>query len=161
MLCFTIDLYAADLARHPGGVDRATAQLDRIGYHALARPDPARPGHTCERQLDVFGGLRWRFEEHAHPDRRRIDRIGLFRARPGLRLQPDGTLNVAEMNTLSCPWHHNLTAAICSFRAAKALRANPISRDVIESFVWPGSAPFDWTSRHLLDLGLIEPGQWA
>src|SRR5690606_8764876 len=88
MLTPVLDLYAGDLATSPSGVSRADAWLDRLGYHALARPDPAREGAPAERQLDLFGGLRWRFEERIPPGRRNIDRIGLFRARPGLRLLP-------------------------------------------------------------------------
>ncbi|MEK9735609.1 MAG: hypothetical protein VW297_14575, partial [Paracoccaceae bacterium] len=63
-------------------------------------------------------------------------------------------------NTYSCPWHHNLTAAIVSFRTAKALRYNPGSKHDIEAFHWHNSIPFAWTSKQLLDLGLIESGQW-
>jgi hypothetical protein len=158
MLAYVVDLYAADLAAHPSGVDRATAHLDRAGYFALPRTDAE--GRPRERQLDFFGGLRWRFEEHVAPDRRRIDRVALFRARPGLRLRDDHTFTAEEYNTYACPWHNNLTAAVCSFRAAKALRANPISRDAIDSFTWPGAAPFRWESRQLMELGLMEPGQW-
>ena len=160
MLTYVIDLYAGDLDRHPGAVSREDACLDRSGYYALARRGPPPDRHPRERQLDFFGGLRWRFEEHIPPGRRRIDRIGLFRARPGLRLRVDHTLSDEEMNTYACPWHNNLTAAICSFRTAKALRANPGSRAAIRSFRWHNSVPFDWTSQQLLDLGLIEPGQW-
>jgi hypothetical protein len=160
MLAYVIDLYAEDLGRHPDAVSLDQACLDRTGYYALARPDPANHGHPKERQLDFFGGLRWRFEEHVPADRRKIDRIPLFRAERGLRIRPDHTFEEEEYNTYACPWHHNLTAAICSFRTAKALRTNPGSRDRIESFKWHNSAPFEWHSRQLLDLGLMEPGQW-
>jgi len=158
MVTYVIDLYAADLARAPNAVARDDAHLDRAGYYALARRD--RWGNPRERQLDFFGGLRWRFEEHVPATRRRIDRVGLFRARPGLVLRDDHTLSDEEMNTYTCPWHHNLTAAICSFRTAKALRSNPGSRDAIASFHWHNSVRFDWQSQQLMDLGLIEPGQW-
>lgn len=160
MLTYVIDLYADDLDKHPGAVSREDAHLDRSGYYALARRGPPPDRHPKERQLDFFGGLRWRFEEHIPADRRRIDRIGLFRARPGLRLAGDHTFSDEEYNTYACPWHNNLTAAICSFRTAKALRANPGSRAAIRSFRWHNSVPFEWHSQQLLDLGLIEPGQW-
>lgn len=159
MLTYVVDLYADDLAAHPDAVSLDRAHLDRTGYYALARIDPAT-GHPRERQLDFFGGLRWRFEEHVAPARRRIDRIGLFRARPGVRLRPDLTLSDEEMNTYACPWHHNLTAAVCSFRTAKALRTNPGSRYAIDTFRWRNSVPFRWRSQQLMDLGLMEPGQW-
>ena len=154
MLTYVVDLYAGDLEAHPNGVAPEAAMLDRAGYFALAREG------APERQLDFFGGLRWRFEEHIPPERRRIDRIGLFRAKPGLRLRGNHTFSEAEYNTYACLWHHNLTAAICSFRAAKALRTNAASRFEVTSFLWPSSERFDWTSRQLLDLGLMETGQW-
>lgn len=160
MLTYVIDLYAGDLARFPSAVSRDDTYIDKSGYYALGRPDPARNNHPKERQLDFFGGLRWRFEEHVPPARRKIDRISLFKARPGLRLRPDHTFSDEEYNTYACPWHHNLTAAICSFRAAKALRGNPGSRYEIQDFRWRNSVPFTWTSQQLMDLGLMEPGQW-
>lgn len=157
MLTYVIDLYAPDLNQDPYGVNLDDAHFDTAGYYALARWN----GEDYEdRQLDFFGGLRWRFEEHVPWTRRRIDRIGLFRAAPGLQLQSDHTFNMAEYNTYACPWHNNLTAAICSFRTAKALKRNPGSRSEIESFVWRGSARFNWSSGQLMDLGLMEPGQW-
>jgi len=160
MLTYVIDLYAGDLARCPSAVSRDDTYIDKSGYYALGRPDPARNNHPKERQLDFFGGLRWRFEEHVPAARRKIDRISLFKARPGLRLRPDHTFSDEEYNTYACPWHHNLTAAICSFRAAKALRGNPGSRYEIQDFRWRNSVPFGWNSRQLMDLGLMEPGQW-
>lgn len=155
-----IDLYAADLCQTPTAVCRETAMLDRLGYYALDRPDPAHPGQVLDRQRDLYGGLRWRFEEHIPPDRRRIDRIALFRARPGLEMRADFTFNLAEYNTHACPWHRNLTTAVCSFRTAKALKANPASSFAIRDFRWPNSVAFQWRAQQLLDLGLMEPGQW-
>ena len=58
------------------------------------------------------------------------------------------------------PWHNNLTAAIVSFRTAKALRTNPASRFDIDTFRWHNSTEFEWHSQQLLELGLMEPGQW-
>ncbi|GHG92254.1 hypothetical protein [Pseudodonghicola xiamenensis] len=159
MLTYVIDLYADDLGASPNAVSLDRAHLDRSGYYALARPDTAT-GHPRERQLDFFGGLRWRYEEHIPKTSRKIDRIALFRAAPGLRLLPDHTFNDQEYNTYSCPWHHNLTAAICSFRTAKALKTNPGSTYDIPTFRWHNSTPFEWHSRQLMDLGLMEPGQW-
>ena len=159
MLTYVVDLYAPDLAQNPNAVNLRDAMLDRAGYYALARPDPAT-GHARERQLDFFGGLRWRFEEHIPVKRRKIDRIALFRTRPGLELRRDNTFNDEEYNTYSCPWHHNLTAAIASFRVAKALKFNPGSTYDIADFRWYNSVPFTWHSQQLMDLGLMEPGQW-
>ncbi|MDU9002315.1 hypothetical protein [Sedimentitalea todarodis] len=159
MLTYVVDLYAEDLGKYPDAVSRDESCLDQQGYYALTRCAPDT-GEPLERQMDFFGGLRWRFEEHVDWGSRKIDRVSLFRAQQGLRLLPDHTFNDAEYNTVSCPWHHNLTAAICSFRAAKALKRNPGSAFVIHSFQWRNSKRFQWRSRQLMDLGLMEPGQW-
>ena len=160
ILTYVIDLYANDLNQSPDAVSLENAHLDKSGYYALARPDPANNNHPKERQLDFYGGLRWRFEEHIPWTRRKIDRISLFRARKGLELRPDHTFNDEEYNTYSCEWHNNITATICSFRVAKALKRNPGSTFDIETFQWHNSVKFEWDSRQMLDLGLMEPGQW-
>ncbi|RXV66368.1 hypothetical protein C6W92_04165 [Roseovarius sp. A46] len=160
MLAYVIDLYAPDLDRHADAVSLEEAQLDRSGYYALGRPDPDNHNQPRERQLDFFGGLRWRFEEHIPANRRKIDRVALFRAQPGVILRADHTFSDEEYNTYACPWHNNLTAAIASFRTAKALKRNPGSTFDIPTFTWHNSVPFEWHSRQLLDLGLMEPGQW-
>lgn len=157
MMAYVIDLYAGDLATAPDGVSREGAMLDRSGYYASQR---FRDGVALERQMDIFGGLRRRFEEHVPWARRRIDRVALFRAAKGVRMRADLTLSEEEMNTIACPWHNNLTAAVVSFRAAKALRSNPGSKWAIRDFRWSGSVPFGWSSRELMELGLMEPGQW-
>lgn len=158
MLTYVVDLYAPDLAESPNAVNLDRAMFDRTGYYALARVAP--DGSHRERQMNCFGGVRWRFEEHIPPARRRIDRIALFRPKSGLTLREDHTFSDPEYNTYSCPWHHNLTAAIASFRAAKALMSNPGSRAAISSFTWANSEPFQWKAQQLMDLGLMEPGQW-
>jgi hypothetical protein len=160
MLTYVIDLYAGDLNRHGNAVSLEDAHMDRSGYYALARKDEAKNWDPKDRQLDFFGGLRWRFEEHIPWARRKIDRIGIFKARKGMKFLPDFTFTEAELNTYACPWHNNLTAAVCSFRTAKALRTNPGSRFDIQNFRWHNSTPFEWHSQQLMDLGLMEPGQW-
>lgn len=157
-LSYVIDVYAGDLQDHPLAVSLDEAFLDKSGYYASARPDERK--EPKERQLNFYGGLRWRFEEHIPEIRRRIDRISLFRAKPGLVLQQDHTFNDEEYNTYACPWHHNLTVAIVSFRTAKALKTNAGSTFEIETFKWHNSIEFEWHSQQLLDLGLMEPGQW-
>ena len=77
-----------------------------------------------------------------------------------LHLRPDHTWSDEERNTYACPWHNNLTAAVVSFRTAKALKLNPGSTDDIGTFKWHNSVPFEWKSQQLLELGLMEPGQW-
>lgn len=158
VMTYVVDLYAGDLQAHPSAVDLKNAHLDRSGYYALSRTD--RWNNALERQMDFFGGLRWRFEEHIPANRRRIDRISLFRAQNGLTFRPDFTLSEPEMNTYQCPWHNNTSSAICSFRTAKALKRNPGSTYDISTFTWYNSVPFTWHSQQLLDLGLMEPGQW-
>ena len=160
MLCYVVDLYADNLDTHANAVSLEQAHMDKSGYYALARPDPGNHNHPKERQLDFFGGLRWRYEEHIPAKRRKIDRIALFKAKPGLLLREDHTFSEEEYNTYACPWHHNLTSAVVSFRTAKALKRNPGSTFDIHTFKWHNSIPFEWHSRQLLDLGLMEPGQW-
>lgn len=99
MLTYVIDLYAGDLNAHPNAVSLEDAYLDRSGYYALGRSDRNGPK---ERQLDFYGGLRWRFEEHIPKDRRRIDRIALFRAKPDLKLSEAHLFNDEEYNTFAC-----------------------------------------------------------
>jgi hypothetical protein len=163
--CVTVDLYPDDLGAVPDGVaagaSRGRAHLDAEGYYALPVRDPANGWAERERQVEIHGGLRWRFEAHVPWNRRRLDRIALVRADRGLALTDDWRVaGDAERNTLNCPWHRNLTAAVASCRVAKALAGNPASREQIGSFLGPGSVRFDWTSRQLMDLGFMEPGQW-
>lgn len=160
MLTYVIDLYANDLNAYPNAVNLEDAHLDRSGYYALARKDPNNGWEPKERQLDFFGGVRWRFEEHIPYHRRKIDRISIFKAKQGLEMLPDHTLNDEEYNTYACPWHNNITAAIASFRTAKALKRNPGSTFDIDTFQWHNSTRFEWHSQQLMDLGLMEPGQW-
>lgn len=157
MLTYVIDVYARDLSQADNAVSLKDAHLDRSGYYALSRHGS---NGQMDRQLDFYGGLRWRFEEHIDEAKRKIDRMSLVRTKPGLDLRGDHTWSEDELNTYSCPWHHNLTAAIVSFRTAKALRSNPASRFDISTFHWYNSVPFEWKSQQLLDLGLMEPGQW-
>ena len=160
ILTYVVDLYAGDLNDFPDAVSLEDAHLDKSGYYALARAGAGSEAGSKDRQLDFFGGLRWRFEEHIPAARRKIDRVALFRSKKGLKLRADHTFNDEEYNTYSCEWHHNITAAICSFRTAKALKRNPGSTFDIETFRWHNSTEFEWHSQQLLDLGLMEPGQW-
>jgi hypothetical protein len=158
ILTYVVDLYTGDLWQNSNAVCIEDAHIDKAGYYALSRKD--RWNNDLDRQLDFFGGLRWRFEEHIPALRRRIDRVSIFRNKPGLVFHPDHTFNDQEYNTYACPWHNNLTAVVCSFRTAKALKRNPGSTFDIDTFKWHNSTPFTWHSQQLLDLGLMEPGQW-
>jgi len=160
MLTYVIDVYASDVQKNRNGVSIEDAFMDRTGYYALARSDPEQHNHPKERQLDFFGGLHWRFEEHIPVARRKIDRVSLFLSKPGLEMRPGYVFSDEEYNTFACPWHNNLTSAIVSFRASKALKRNPGSSFDIHNFKWHNSVQFEWHSRQLMDLGLMEPGQW-
>lgn len=154
---YVIDLYADNLEAHPLGYSLEHAHLDASGYYALTR---WRNGGAADRQLSVFGGLKWRFEEHLPYAKRRIDRVALFRAEKGLTMDEEQLLSDEELNTYQCPWHHSVTIAICSFRTAKYLKSNPGSTFEIADFTWAMSEKFHWNSQQLMDLGLMEPGQW-
>lgn len=160
VLTYVVDLYAGDLSAYPNAVDLDGALLDSSGYYAETRRGGPEEDEVMERQLNFYGGLRWRFEEHVAKPKRRIDRVGLFQAAPKLNLREDHTLSDEELNTYACPWHHSLSASICSFRVAKALRTNPGSRHDIPDFRWHKSVQFHWSSMQLMELGLMEPGQW-
>jgi hypothetical protein len=103
MLTYVVDLFSDDLDANPDAVPLDRAHLDRSGYCALARPDINNHNHTKERQLDFFGGLRWRYEEQVPLARRKIDRIALFKSKEGLKLREDHTFNDEEYNTYACP----------------------------------------------------------
>jgi hypothetical protein len=110
--------------------------------------------------LDFYGGLRWRFEQYVPKTQRRIDRVASFLCKRRLQLQTDEAFNDPEYNTYTGAWHYSLSAAVLSFRAAKALQVNAPNRFAHTGFQWPGYAPFEWRSEQLLQLGLIEAGQW-
>lgn len=152
---YVIDLYSPE--RDENGLDMGSAHLDASGYYAMNR---FVDGVPQERQIEVFGGLKWRYSEHVPWDRQRIDRVPLFKAQAGLELDTHFRLSVPEMNTFSCPWHHNITCAIASYRTGKSLLRNPGSAAVIDSFMWGQSIPFEWRSKQLMELGMMEPGQW-
>lgn len=154
---YVVDLYTVDLDNNPNGFSLENAHLDSSGYYALTR---WKDGHVMDRQLSIYGGLKWRFEEHLPWTKRRIDRIALFEARKGLVMGEDQRFNDEEYNTYECPWHHSPTISICSFRTAKYLKSNPGSTFDVEGFTWAKSEQFHWNSQQLMDLGLMEPGQW-
>ena len=122
VVTYIIDLYAADLRAHPNAVCTQTAQIDSVGYYAQARVDLSHHNFPKERQLDFFGGLRWRFEQYVLSANRKIDREALFTSKLGLQLHPDDNFNDPEYNTCTCRWHNSPSAIILSFRAAKACK---------------------------------------
>ena len=152
-----VDLYADDILAAPDAIDLETPRLDAAGYFRLDRFDGP---NRIDRQIHVYGGLKWRFSEHVPWPRQTVERICFFRAEEGLTISDNGVLSDPERNTYTCPWHNSLTFAVASFRVAKSLLNNPGSTERIETLVWPGSARFDWSSHQLMDLGFMEPGQW-
>lgn len=152
-----VDHYAVDLGASEYGFSKQDAQFDRSGYYARHSETPEDPKEPI---VDIFGGLRWRYEEEFPEDRRTCNRAALFRCREDLVLGPDFKFTDQHMNTLQCPWHHSATAALRSFRAAKYLMINPGSRTRINDLTWPQSTQCDWSSQQLMELGFIEPGQW-
>lgn len=157
VFCTTVDLYPAQIDRAAPVWTADGAHFDGSGYFSNDRYDGA---DQLERQIDVFGGLKWRYAEHIEWTRQRIDRIAFFKAQKGLRLDGSGLFNEPELNTVTCPWHHSMTFCVASFRVAKSLVNNPGSTYEIETFMWDRSVRFERTSQQLLNLGLMEPGQW-
>lgn len=157
MSACVVDLYAGDLDASPFAVSLDDAWFDADGYYAQPR---FRDGRPLEGQVDIYGGLRRRFARFVPWPRQRIDRTAIFRAEKGVQVRDDFTFGDEDMNTLSCPWHRNLTAAVASFRAARALAANPVSGRAIDGFRWEGSRRFEWRADQLMRAGLMEPGQW-
>jgi len=154
---YTIDLYPDDLEKANNGFSLEGAHFDGAGYYALQR---YIAGDPQDRQLDICGGLKWRYEEHLPYEKRRLNRVALFKPEPGLEIDSAGYFNIPEYNTYSCPWHNNTTITICSFRTAKSLKTNPGSTFEIDSFIWSKSVKFRWNSQQLMDHGFMEPGQW-
>lgn len=154
---YAVDLYPDDLVKAKEGFSLEDAYFDGAGYYALER---YVAGEMQERQLEIYGGLKWRFEEHLPYEKRHMNRISLFKPEPGLEIDKYGYFNIPEYNTYSCPWHHNLTINICSFRTAKSLKTNPGSMYEIDNFIWSKSVKFRWNSQQLMDHGFMEPGQW-
>ena len=93
-----VDLYAGNLRQSPDGVDVTNTYLDRLGYYAQIRQYAQNV--PLERQVNIFGGLRRRFEKHVPWEKRRLDRVALFQAVRGLKFQPDFTFNRPEFNTI-------------------------------------------------------------
>lgn len=148
---YALDLYAQDL---PGPVeDPAEADLyfDRIGYHAFPQE---------EHGLKLFGGLGWRFAEYAVQGMEQIGRSSLFLANRDVLLTRAYVFDLAEYNSVQCKWHHSPTAAMMTLRRSRRIMAHPQFHTVRGKLIWAGSERFDWTSRQLLELGMIEPGQW-
>ena len=149
---------------YPQGFEGLTAEglpeplyFDAAGYFHKPRFDGPDP---VDRQIEVFGGLKWRMREHIPWDDLPAQRQCLFLAHARHKLRPDLRFEEAEMNTSHCPWHKSPTIAIASLRTARGLAHNPGSRAKVSKFLAPQSEEFNWTSKELMACGLMQPGQW-
>ena len=143
----TVDLYC----KGAPNIDGAT--IDSGGFYSMVHTEN---GHPADRQIDVFGGLRWRHSDHFENHERVLNRNVLFKAHSELELAWDYRFNDPEYNTISCPWHHNVTICVASYWAYKRLTSDDKDTD----FTWFKSQKFDWSSTQLMLLGFMEPGQW-
>ncbi len=148
---YTLDLYADPMPSPEAQLSDSNMHFDRIGYYAF--PDQ-------DQTLKVYGALGWRFEEIAPRWMRQIGRASLVRAERGMAMTEDLHFTDPAFSSVSCPWHRSPTAAMMSLRSARRITAHPAFAAQRDSLIWHGSVPFEWTSRQLLDLGMIEPGQW-
>ena len=148
---YALDLYAADLPGPQEDPAQANLRFDRIGYHAFPKEDQV---------LRLYGGLGWRFGEFVPKELSQIGRSSLFRATKGVWLDRKYLFEDVEYASVSCKWHHNPTAAMMSLRRARRIMAHPRFHEVRGKLIWSGSEPFAWNSQQLLELGMIEPGQW-
>lgn len=148
---YAIDLYSDALGREEAGFSLQDAYFDTAGWYGFEREG---------RQIDVYGGLGWRYEEYTPRDMYRVNRPALFMTGPDVSISDDLWLAEPEANAVSCPWHHNPTMALMSVRRARALRNHPKFGQGVKTFMWPNSERFEWRSEQLVDHGLIEKGQW-
>jgi hypothetical protein len=151
MLTYVVDLYAGDLDRASRTPYRPRTRILTVGLLRAGAPTPrpaTRPSGSSTSSAGCAGGSR-----SMCPPSAGGSTGSRSSARKGLRLRADHTFNDEEYNTFACPWHNNLTAAICSFRTAKALRTNPASRFDIHSFRWHNSVPFEWPRSSCWILG--------
>ena len=148
---YAFDLYADDLPAGDGRPEDVPLHFDRIGYHAFPRE---------EKVLRLFGGLGWRFAEYAPREMGQIGRTSLLRAEKGVWIDRKYLFQDPDYASVQCKWHHNPTAAMMSLRRARRIMAHPEFHEVRGKLLWEGSEPFEWSSRQLLELGMIEPGQW-
>ena len=151
LFCYALDLYGIDMPAPGQSPHDCTLHFDRLGY---------QPFHGPDQQLTLRGGLGWRFEELTPPDMLDIGRSSLVRAERGLSLDRHWRFGDAEYDSVACPWHNSPTGAVMTLRRAHRILSDPAFAKVQGDLIWQGSTRFDWTSRQLLEMGMIEPGQW-
>ena len=151
LFSYALDLYAIDMpGPHQPPWDIAL-HFDAIGYQPFPQPDQG---------LNLYGGLSWRFEELVTDQMHQLGRSALVQVGGNLALDRNWRFDDPEYDSVSCPWHHSPTGAVMSLRRTWRIMAHPGFTDVAGDLIWQGSTPFEWTSQQLLELGIIEPGQW-
>lgn len=151
LYCYALDLYGIDMPRPDQAPWDLALHFDRIGYQPFPQPDQG---------LNLYGGLGWRFEELAPPAMSQLGRSALVRVERETTLDRNWRFGDREHDSVSCPWHHSPTGAVMTLRRSWRILAHPGFADVAGDLIWQGSTRFDWTSRQLLEAGMIEPGQW-
>ncbi|MEM7423648.1 MAG: hypothetical protein AAF334_07975 [Pseudomonadota bacterium] len=148
---YALDLYGPELPEVGHDPRAAELYFDRSGYYGF---------NSEQRELSLYGGLVWRFGELSAFREQQLGRPSLFRARAGIYPGRNGRFAVPDLNSVSCPWHNSPTAAVMTLRHARQIMATEGFALRSENLIWQGSERFTWTSEQLLDLGMIEPGQW-
>lgn len=152
VMTYIVDLYSDALDVEAGDpFDLDECWFDALGYYGFIREAD---------QIEIRGGLAWRYEEHVPENLALCARAAIFRARPGLTVRRDLQFDDPVYNTVSCPWHRNPTAALMSVRRARRIRQDSMAWARIGSFRWEKSVRYERSSRQLLELGIIEQGQW-
>ena len=116
MLTFVVDIYTKNLETLKNASIREKSYLDKTGYFAEERID-SHTFHPIKRQLDFFGGLRWRFEQYVPQDQRKIDRIAIFKASKGLTISKITPLTTKSITPMPAPGI--TTSLLQSFRFAQ------------------------------------------
>lgn len=148
---YALDLYSHDLPEASVAPDGVSLSFDNAGYYAFPREN---------KELKVFGGLGWRFQELLPRGMQQIGRTSLFLARKGVHMGRDMIFENADYASVSCPWHNNPTGAVMSLRRTRRIMAHPNFNQMRGKLDWSGTEPFSWQSAQLLEHGMIEPGQW-
>lgn len=150
-LTCALDLYADDLPRESRDPETVALWFDRLGYQPFPRG---------EKTLRLFGGLGWRFEEMTPEHMQQLTRASLLKPEDGVHIGRDLIFEEPAYASFATPWHHSPTAAMMTLRRAWRILAHPHFNQVRKSLHWHGSTRFEWSSGQLLELGMIEPGQW-
>ena len=166
---FVADMFAEGLAEaaeaeDPDWAPPPEALFDLGGMFALTGPPerweaPGAPDARPEAPR-LYGGIGWRMQERLKTPPPRLDRTAFFKARADLRFDETFRTGDPAMDGLSGPWHRSPTMAVMSFRAARALYADPDVAAAPPDLAWSGARPWRWSSAELLDAGAMEPGQW-